>query len=108
MASVVSGGAGTALLEDLRRTGRRRLPRPRDAVSVRSEAGPIVKWVGGKSRLLPELVARAPTSFRRYHEPFVGGAALYFELAPRAATLSDVNAELIACYRAVQNDVEAV
>jgi DNA adenine methylase len=85
-----------------------RLPRPRLAVSVRSEAGPIVKWVGGKSRLLPELLARAPSSFRCYHEPFVGGAALFFELAPRAAILSDVNAELVSCYRAVQSDVDAV
>jgi DNA adenine methylase len=71
-------------------------------------AGPIVKWVGGKTRLLGELAARAPTSFRCYHEPFVGGAALFFHLAPRAAVLSDHNAELVGCYRAVQADVEGV
>lgn len=86
-----------------------RLPRSRAGIpAIRSEAGPIVKWVGGKGKLLRELVRRAPTSFRRYHEPFVGGGAFFFELAPRAAVLSDVNAELIGCYRAVQNDVEAV
>ena len=41
-------------------------------------AAPIVKWAGGKSRLLDELLARSPRRFRRYVEPFLGGAALYF------------------------------
>src|SRR5262245_60289316 len=31
---------------------------------------PIVKWAGGKSRLLDELIARAPARYRRYFEPF--------------------------------------
>src|SRR5262245_12632437 len=71
-------------------------------------AGPIVKWVGGKSKLVPELMRRLPSSFRRYFEPFAGGAALFFHLAPRAAVLSDVNGELISLYRAVRDNVEAV
>src|SRR5262245_17261474 len=36
------------------------------------EAAPIVKWVGGKSKLLSELVTRLPPRFRRYYEPFAG------------------------------------
>ncbi len=72
------------------------------------EAAPIVKWVGGKGKLAGELLGRAPGSYRRYFEPFVGGAALFFRLQPRAAWLSDVNADLIACYRAVKDDVEPV
>lgn len=71
-------------------------------------AQPIVKWVGGKGKLLPELLARAPKTFRRYHEPFAGGAALFFRLRPAEATLSDLNACLIDAYRAVRDDVEAV
>jgi DNA adenine methylase len=87
----------------------RPLPAPlRRPPAIARGAGPIVKWVGGKTRLLGELAARAPTSFRRYLEPFVGGAALFFHLRPRAALLSDTNAELIACYRAVQDEVDAV
>lgn len=31
---------------------------------------PIVKWVGGKSRLLPELIKRVPAKFGRYYEGF--------------------------------------
>ncbi|HWM86889.1 MAG TPA: DNA adenine methylase [Kofleriaceae bacterium] len=71
-------------------------------------ASPIVKWAGGKSRLLDELVARAPETYRRYFEPFVGGAALYFRLRPRNAVLGDSNPDLINMYRCVAWHVEAV
>jgi DNA adenine methylase len=71
-------------------------------------AAPIVKWAGGKSRLLDELLARSPRRFRRYVEPFLGGAALYFRLAPRFGVLSDCNSDLINMYRCVAWNVEAV
>jgi DNA adenine methylase len=81
------------------------------------DAKPIVKWAGGKSRLLRELVARVPTRIRTYAEPFAGGAALFFALASERsrgarsferAVLADRNEELVACYRAVRDDVGAV
>lgn len=59
-------------------------------------ARPFLKWAGGKGQLLPELTRRLPASFRRYHEPFVGGGALFFHLANNdclgaGAVLSDSN-----------------
>lgn len=73
---------------------------------------PFLKWVGGKSQLLGELTSLQPKTFNRYFEPFVGGAALFFELRAQSsmmpAFLSDVNAELVGCYKAVRDDVEAV
>jgi DNA adenine methylase len=74
-------------------------------------ARPFLKWAGGKGQLLPELTARLPLQFRRYHEPFVGGGAFFFHLwnlgrLPAGAVLSDYNPELITCYRAVRNNVE--
>jgi DNA adenine methylase len=78
---------------------------------------PIVKWAGGKSRLLGELVSRVPTQVRTFAEPFAGGAALFFALSEEAeahrrtmkhAVLADMNSELVACYRAVRDDVDAV
>jgi DNA adenine methylase len=77
-------------------------------------ARPIVKWAGGKRNLLPELLARVPATMGTYVEPFAGGLALFFALASEEtrrferAILSDQNEELIACYRAVQGDVEGV
>jgi DNA adenine methylase len=70
-------------------------------------AAPIVKWVGGKTRLLPELLARMPT-FNRYYEPFVGGGALFFKVAPARAILNDFNPDLVNVYRTVAKDVEGV
>lgn len=81
---------------------------PAPAAASSGAAGPIVKWAGGKTRLLDQLVARAPDRYRRYFEPFLGGAALFFRLAPRLPVLSDSNADLINVYRCVANHVEAV
>ncbi len=78
------------------------------------EARPIVKWAGGKAALVPALLAELPPEIRTYVEPFAGGAALFFALASspvrrfRRARLNDRNAELVACYRAVQSDLPAL
>lgn len=79
-------------------------------VSERSSVTtPIIKWIGGKTKLLPELVKRMPRTYNRYFEPFAGGAALFFHLEPSCpAFISDVNADLIAMYSAVRDDVEMV
>ncbi len=71
----------------------------------------FLKWAGGKAQLLPALTERLPPRFRRYHEPFVGGGALFFHLwntgrLQAGATLSDFNPELVACYTAVRDHVE--
>lgn len=75
-------------------------------------AAPFLKWAGGKAKLAPEVLRRAPTSFARYHEPFLGGGAVFFAFeASRpalAASLTDSNASLMACYAALRDDVEAV
>ena len=74
----------------------------------RLRAAPFLKWVGGKTSLLPELLRHVPARYRRYHEPFVGGGALFFAVAPRRAVLSDNNGELVHCYRQVRDDVHGV
>lgn len=71
-------------------------------------ASPFIKWVGGKSSLLHELVKHVPGRLRRYHEPFVGGGALFFNVQPKRAVLSDLNPELINGYQAVRDDVYGV
>ena len=81
---------------------------PQHAFPSVSEAGPIVKWVGGKTRLLHELLARLPDRFNRYYEPFAGGAALFFRVSPKRAVLADSNPDLIGLYTAVAADVGAV
>jgi len=67
-------------------------------------AEPILKWAGGKRQLLDELYARFPTEYDRYHEPFVGGGALFFDLEPPAATINDANSRLVNFYERVRDD----
>jgi DNA adenine methylase len=76
-------------------------------------ARPPFKWAGGKTRLLPEILTRLPAEFNSYHEPFVGGGALFWKLVstlpyPCRCFLSDMNPYLIATYRAIRDDVEDV
>lgn len=85
------------------------------------EPRPFLKWAGGKRQLLPELLDRLPWGLcsptgsghqPTYHEPFVGGGALFFALrakgliAPSKARLSDVNPELVNAYKTVRDRVE--
>ena len=63
---------------------------------------PFTKWTGGKRKLLPQLLALMPEHYNTYYEPFVGGGALFFELAPENAVINDFNSELINAYRQIQ------
>jgi DNA adenine methylase len=72
------------------------------------ECHPFVKWAGGKSQLIPQIIRLIPLRFARYFEPFLGGGAIFFQLASpnRNAFLSDINYELINAYKVIKNHVE--
>jgi len=75
---------------------------------VLEEAKPFVKWAGGKRQLLEELTNGLP-EIENYHEPFIGGGALFFRLEAmnriKTAYLSDSNEELINAYTIIKNEV---
>lgn len=71
-------------------------------------ARPFIKFVGGKTQLLPELLKRVPNTYGCYYEPFVGGGALFFALRPKRAVLCDANERLIRTYKAVRDRVNDV
>ncbi|MBN1218528.1 MAG: DNA adenine methylase [Anaerolineae bacterium] len=79
------------------------------------QAKPFLKWAGGKSQLLSQFENSYPLELKqgkikRYIEPFVGGGAVFFEVAQKyeigAAYLYDVNPELILVYKTVQKAPE--
>lgn len=79
-----------------------------------SNAKPFLKWAGGKSQLLERFVSYYPADLKNgtiinYFEPFVGGGAVFFDVAQRykiqSAFLYDINPELILSYRVIQKDV---
>jgi DNA adenine methylase len=69
---------------------------------------PFLKWVGGKRQLLPALLPHTPSRFGRYHEPFLGGGALFFNLRPARSVLADTNARLVRTWKGVRDSVEDV
>ena len=77
-------------------------------------ARPFVKWAGGKAGIAAALADLAPPRIEAYHEPFAGGAALFFRLRadparrPRRAVLNDLNAELMTAYEVVRDRPEAL
>lgn len=69
---------------------------------------PFLKWAGGKTQLLPELIKYIPNEYNKYIEPFIGGGALYFHLNPEEAVIADLNYELIITYKTIKQSVEEV
>lgn len=75
-------------------------------IDINTKAKPFLKWVGGKTQLLPEITARIPDHFSRYFEPFLGGGALFFHLVPEDSILIDINEELTNTYRVIKDKIE--
>ena len=75
---------------------------------INNRVSPFLKWAGGKSQLLEEILPLIPESYGKYIEPFIGGGALFFAIKPGKAVISDSNPELINCYLQVAQDVKHV
>lgn len=74
---------------------------------------PFLKWVGGKTQILDQVLAAFPNRIDNYYEPFVGGGSVLLAVLSRPDILiqgriyaSDVNPHLISVYTAIQQDVE--
>lgn len=65
---------------------------------------PFVKWAGGKRQIIDKLKEYVPDEYDTYYEPFVGGGALLFELAPKKAVINDLNEELMNVYNCLCNE----
>ena len=68
------------------------------------KAKPFVKWAGGKRQIINELKKYVPEEYNCYYEPFIGGGALFFELAPKHAVINDSNKELMNVYTVMTDD----
>jgi DNA adenine methylase len=68
----------------------------------------FLKWAGGKSKLLNIMFDNFPTVIHNYHEPFLGGGSVLFEILRKIHIcdikitgelyVSDINESLIYCY----------
>lgn len=71
---------------------------------------PILRWVGGKTKLLPQIKQLMPKEYNDYYEPFFGGGALFFdlELKDKKAVINDLNKDLMNVYIQVKDNPEVV
>jgi DNA adenine methylase len=69
---------------------------------------PIFRWAGSKRRLVSRIAQYWHPNFARYVEPFAGSACVFFSLQPKAALLSDINADLIETYSTIRRSPAAV
>lgn len=64
---------------------------------------PLIKYRGGKSKELSQYLRFIPKRYETYYEPFVGGGATFFALAPQRSVIGDINEPLMNFYRDVRN-----
>lgn len=67
---------------------------------------PMIKYRGGKSKEIPQIMEYIPQYNGRYIEPFLGGGAVFFHLEPEGAIVNDLNVPLMMFYRYVRNDYQ--
>jgi DNA adenine methylase len=72
--------------------------------------GPFLRWVGGKAKLVSNLLQYIPPlkPESTYFEPFLGAGSLFFALGPTSAVLGDKNPELINCFLKVRSRPDLV
>ncbi|WP_111720309.1 Dam family site-specific DNA-(adenine-N6)-methyltransferase [Homoserinimonas sp. OAct 916] len=68
---------------------------------------PFIRWAGGKTKLLPRILPFIPSRFASYHEPFLGGGAVFFAVQDRIdgrANLADLNPHLVNAWMAMRDN----
>ncbi len=85
------------------------MSRPRN--NRNNYARPFLKWAGGKGSMVEsfDIMGLIPHNFEAYHEPFLGGGAMFFHLYNNDLLhcdiiLSDINKEVINLYSVIKDN----
>ncbi|GAB4162440.1 MAG: DNA adenine methylase [Candidatus Promineifilaceae bacterium] len=67
-----------------------------------------LRYPGGKSKAIPQIVAYIPSTFKEYREPLVGGGSLFIYLRQRYPQvrmwINDINYDLFCFWKYAQHD----
>lgn len=84
---------------------------------MKREAKPVLKWAGGKAKLVPIFEERFPIELSNgeidtYIEPFIGGGAVLFHMISKydfnKIVINDINSELILTYKVIRDFPEDI
>jgi DNA adenine methylase len=77
---------------------------------------PFIKWVGGKSSIIDNIISKIPKEFENYHEFFLGGGSVLLNILDlklknkikinNKIYAYDINNDLINVYKNIQNNKE--
>lgn len=83
-------------------------------ITTTKQAGPFLKWAGGKGQLIEQISLYLPPALKtgrikKYFEPFLGGGALFFWLSEQcnfeSVYLYEINPAVNLCYQVIQKNV---
>ena len=77
-------------------------------LAINQKPRPFIKWAGGKTRVVNQILEFFPAEFDAYFEPFLGGGSLYFAIAPQKGNLNDMNHALISAYINIRDRCDAL
>ena len=74
---------------------------------------PFIKWIGGKSQIMSDVLGSFPTKIENYHEVFVGGGSVLLNILSKRLVTGkvcayDLNKSLIELYKNIQLCPEVV
>ena len=77
---------------------------------------PFLKWVGGKTQIIEDIISKIPKEINNYHELFLGGGSVLLAvlslqkqkkiLIKKKIYAYDLNSDLINVYKNIQNNKE--
>jgi DNA adenine methylase len=77
---------------------------------------PFLKWVGGKTQIIDDVLGQFPAVIENYHEPFLGGGSVLLAVLSQQLSkkvqikgklyASDLNSNLISLYTNIQQSVD--
>ena len=75
---------------------------------------PFLKWVGGKTQIIGDIISKIPTEINNYHELFLGGGSVLLSILSlqkqnkivikKKIYAYDINGALINVYKHIQNN----